>query len=150
MVEHVSRSHEVPSSNLGRLLLHFKVSINVVIFFVVLRILVVVRAILLPTLLPQSPRSASAVELSFCRISSTLSLSTYIPHPAILCLGISPRARPSELQAHVKWDTQCLSQGHRKVISSVLLTRTFVTRTFVSVRFRATRPFLNKTPSSTT
>ena len=55
MVEHVSRSHEVPSSNLGRLLLHFKVSINVVIFFVVLRILVVVRAILLPTLLQQQP-----------------------------------------------------------------------------------------------
>ena len=90
MVEHVSRSHEVPSSNLGRLLLHFKVSINVVIFFVVLRILVVVRAILLPTLLPQSPRSASAVELSFCRISSTLSLSTYIPHQATSCLGIYP------------------------------------------------------------
>ena len=70
MVEHVSRSHKVPSSNLGRLLLFasFRLQSTLQNFFVVLG-LVVVRAI---NPIPRPavhtyPRVQSSQ--SFCRIS---------------------------------------------------------------------------------
>ena len=92
MVEHVSRSHEVPSSNLGHLLLHLSVSINVVIFFVVLKILVVVRAIPLPILSQSSSiRECSRVILLQNKFNS---LPIYLHTPSgDIVPGHLPRAR---------------------------------------------------------
>ena len=80
MVEHVSRSHKVPSSNLGRLhfICTFRLQSTLQNFFVVLG-LVVVRAIL-PTQRRRTYLSASAVESILLQNKfTTLSISPEKP-----------------------------------------------------------------------
>ena len=63
---------------------------------------------------------------------------------------IVPGHRPRARRVNFKPTSSGTSSACHKAISKSHFVGSPVTRTFVSVRFRATRPFLNKTPSSTT
>ena len=145
MVEHVSRSHKVPGSNPGRLLLFaFWLQSTSSKFLRCSSSLVAVRAIIPHPASPTVPYPRVQSSQSFCRVKFN---SPNIPRKT----PIKQRVLLSKLQPTSSGTLSASDKVilKRRFVGSPRYIRTYV-RTFLSVRFRATRPFLNKTPSSTT